>query len=148
LKGGSSDRDLGRVEADSVPARGGGLRLGFVEEGDGAVVEPRKVQRLPPSQHNSLSVSVTRGVYLRRQNLPPGKEAPFEETQLMYYSKSQPKRQLETITKEELSEGVSRATLSLPNEEREQRGRKKERKQRHQSSSTTTAESASFRRVL
>ena len=41
--------DLGRVEADAVPARGGGLRLGLVEEGDGAVLQARVVQRLPPS---------------------------------------------------------------------------------------------------
>jgi len=40
--------DLGRVEADAVPARGGGLRLGLVEEGDGAVLQARVVQRLPP----------------------------------------------------------------------------------------------------
>lgn len=40
--------DLGCVEADAVPARGGRLRLGLVEEGDCAVAEPREVQRLPP----------------------------------------------------------------------------------------------------
>ena len=41
-------QDLGCVEADAVPARGGGLRLRVVVEGDGAVVEAREVQRLPP----------------------------------------------------------------------------------------------------
>jgi hypothetical protein len=55
---------LGRIEADPVPARGGGLRLGFVEEGDGAVAEAREVQRLPPSsidagqKERKLSVGV------------------------------------------------------------------------------------------
>jgi hypothetical protein len=45
----SSWEDLGCVEADAVPARGGGLRFGLVEEGDGAVLQARVVQRLPPS---------------------------------------------------------------------------------------------------
>lgn len=42
-------RDLGCIEPDAVPARGGGLRFVVVEEGDGAVAEQREVQRLPPS---------------------------------------------------------------------------------------------------
>ena len=47
--GGKGKRqDLGCIEADAVPARGGGLRLRVVVEGDGAVVKPREVQRLPP----------------------------------------------------------------------------------------------------
>ena len=44
--------DLGCVEADAVPARGGRLRLGLVEEGDGAVAEPREVQGLPPASYH------------------------------------------------------------------------------------------------
>jgi hypothetical protein len=48
MQGGEKWQDLGCVEADAVPARGGGLRLRVVVEGDGAVVELREFQRLPP----------------------------------------------------------------------------------------------------
>ena len=49
---GGTREDLGCVEADAVPARGGRLRLGLVEEGDGAVAEPREVQGLPPASYH------------------------------------------------------------------------------------------------
>jgi hypothetical protein len=48
MEGKEKWQDLGCIEADAVPARGCGLRLRVVVEGDGAVVEPREVQRLPP----------------------------------------------------------------------------------------------------
>jgi hypothetical protein len=48
LKREAIDGDLGCVEGDAVPARGGRLRLGLLEEGDGGVVELCEFQRLPP----------------------------------------------------------------------------------------------------
>jgi hypothetical protein len=48
MEGKEKWQDLGCIEADAVPARGCGLRLRVVVEGDGAVVEPRKVKCLPP----------------------------------------------------------------------------------------------------
>jgi hypothetical protein len=48
LKQKAIERDLGCIEGDAVPARGGRLRLGLLEEGDGGVVELCEFQRLPP----------------------------------------------------------------------------------------------------
>ena len=38
-------------QANTIPVWRCSLRPGFIEEGDGAMAEPRKVQRLPPSSH-------------------------------------------------------------------------------------------------
>ena len=56
--------DLGCVEADAVPARGGRLRLGLIEEGDGAVAEPREVQGLPPSSSPLIEISLNQKLFL------------------------------------------------------------------------------------
>ena len=62
--------DLGCVEADAVPARGGRLRLGLVEEGDGAVLQARVVQRLPPS----LIIPITNPISLNQNSTSSGKK--------------------------------------------------------------------------
>ena len=40
-------------QANTIPVWRCSLRPGFIEEGDGAMAEPRKVQRLPPSFHSN-----------------------------------------------------------------------------------------------
>jgi len=70
---GSSWEDLGCVEADAVPARGGGLRLGLVEEGDGAELEAREVQRLPPS----FIIPTTNPISLNQNSTSRGRKRLF-----------------------------------------------------------------------
>jgi hypothetical protein len=57
--------DLGSNDADTAPAGGDGLRVRVVEEGDGAVAQPRVVQRLPPSNNptHKLNFSVKKFDY-------------------------------------------------------------------------------------